>query len=117
MKQNNHIDLVEFPASSPEELEAVAQFFSSVFGWQFKNWADTYRDTHDSGVAAGINASTTKEQTMPLAVIYVENLEATETQITKSGGKLTHPIAPFPGGRRFTFTDPAGNQMAVWSDK
>jgi predicted enzyme related to lactoylglutathione lyase len=117
MSQNNHITLIEFPASSSEELETVAQFFNNVFDWQFKNWANTYRDTPDSGVTAGINASTTKEQTMPLAVIYVEDLEATEAKITKSGGKLTHPITPFPGGRRFAFTDPAGNQLAVWSDK
>lgn len=117
MKQNNQIDLVEFPASSPEELKTVAQFFNSVFGWEFKNWDKIYHDTHDSGVTAGINASTTKEQTMPLAVIYVEDLEAIEAKIVKSGGKLTHPVTPFPGGRRFAFTDPAGNQLAVWSDK
>jgi predicted enzyme related to lactoylglutathione lyase len=117
MKQNNHIDLVEFPASSPEELESVAQFFNRVFGWQFKNWDKTYHDTHDSGVTTGINASTTKEQTMPLVVIYVEDLEAIGTKIIKSGGKLTHPITSFPGGRRFAFTDTAGNQLAAWSDK
>ena len=60
MSTNNHIDLIEFPAASPDELQAVTQFFSEVFGWQFKNWDETYHDTHDSGVAAGVNASTTK---------------------------------------------------------
>jgi len=116
MSINNQIDLVEFPAASPDELEAVTQFFAAVFGWRFKDWGETYRDTQDSGVAAGVNASTTKEQTMPLAVIYADNLEATKDKITNAGGIITHPITSFPGGRRFAFTDPAGNQLAVWSD-
>jgi uncharacterized protein len=117
MSTNNHIDLVEFPASSAEETQAVSKFFSAVFGWQFKEWGNTYSDTHDSGVAAAVNGSQTKEQTMPLAVIYAEDLEATEATIVREGGAITHAISAFPGGRRFAFTDPAGNQLAVWSDK
>lgn len=117
MRKNNQIDLVEFPASSPDELKAVSQFFTSVFGWQFKQWDKTYFDTHDSGIGAGVNASTTKEQVAPLTVIYADDLETTKDKVIKAGGKVTHPITAFPGGRRFAFTDPAGNQLAVWSDK
>lgn len=117
MSTNNHIDLVEFPASSPEEVKAVRTFFADVFGWQFKNWGDDYADTHDSGVAAGINGNEAKEQTAPLAVIYVEDLEGTKDHVVNAGGKVTHDITAFPGGRRFAFTDPAGNQLAAWSDK
>lgn len=117
MSTNNHIDLVEFPASSPEEVKAVSAFFADVFGWQFKEWGPEYSDTHDSGVAAGINGSTTKEQSAPLTVIYAEELEATKDKIVAAGGTVTHDISAFPGGRRFAFTDPAGNQLAVWSDK
>lgn len=117
MSTNNQIDLVEFPASSPDELKAVSQFFTNVFGWQFKQWDETYFDTPDSGAAAGINASTTKEQTTPLTVIYVDDLEMTKDKVIKAGGNITHPITAFPGGRRFAFTDPAGNQLGVWSDK
>ena len=117
MSKNNQIDLIEFPFASPEELKTVSRFFNTVFGWQFKEWGDTYYDTHHSGVTAGLNASTTKEQTMPLAVIYADDLEATKDKVVKAGDKVTHPITAFPGGRRFAFTDPAGNQLAVWSDK
>ncbi len=117
MSKNYQIDLVEFPAESPEELKKVTKFLNSVFGWNFKQWGDDYSDTHDSGVTAGVNGTTTKEQTMPLTVIYAEALEATKDKIVAAGGKITHEISSFPGGRRFAFTDPAGNQLAIWSDK
>jgi predicted enzyme related to lactoylglutathione lyase len=117
MSKNYQIDLVEFPAASAEELKAVTKFFNSVFGWSFKEWGDDYNDTHDSGVTAGVNSGPEKEQTMPLAVIYAEALEATKDKVVAAGGKVTHEISSFPGGRRFAFTDPAGNQLAVWSDK
>ena len=32
-KINNHIDYVEFPAKSVEELGKVKDFLSAVFGW------------------------------------------------------------------------------------
>jgi predicted enzyme related to lactoylglutathione lyase len=114
MSTNNHIDLIELPASSPEEVKAVATFMSDVFGWQFKEWGSEYSDTQDSGVAVGVNGTTTKEQAAPLAVIYTEDLEATKDKIVTAGGKITHDISDFPGGRRFAFTDPAGNQLAAW---
>jgi uncharacterized protein len=114
---HHQIDLVEFPASSPEEAKAVSVFFATAFGWEFKEWGPEYLDTHDSGVVAGINGGSTKEQTMPLAVVYSDDLEATEGRVEAAGGEVTHPITAFPGGRRFAFTDPAGNQLAVWSDK
>jgi len=117
MSKNNQIDLIEFPASSPDEVKAVNKFFNQVFGWNFKEWDETYHDTHDSGVTAGVNGSSTKEQAMPLAVIYAEDLGVTKDKIVKAGGIITHDITAFPGGKRFAFTDPAGNQLAVWSDK
>jgi predicted enzyme related to lactoylglutathione lyase len=117
MRKDNQIDLIEFPASSPEQVKVISRFFNQAFGWKFKEWGETYHDSHDSGVTAGVNGSTAKEQTMPLTVIYAENLEATKGKVVKAGGKITHEITSFPGGRRFAFTDPTGNQLAVWSDK
>jgi predicted enzyme related to lactoylglutathione lyase len=117
MPQHNHIDLIEFPAKSGEEVQQTKQFFSQAFGWKFQEYGPDYADTHDSGTTAGINGSTTKEQNAPLAVIYSEDLEATKETIVKAGGEITHDITPFPGGRRFAFREPSGNQLAVWSDK
>jgi predicted enzyme related to lactoylglutathione lyase len=115
MSTNNHIDLVEFPANSPEELKATTDFFSTVFGWNFKDWGGLYSDTPDSGLTSGVIA-TDDRPTMPLAVIYVNDLEATKEHVIQAGGKIIHDIAPFPGGRRFMFSDPAGHELAAWSE-
>ena len=38
-----------------------------------------------------------------------------EAKIKASGGTIVKPIFSFPGGRRFHFTDPNGNELSVWS--
>lgn len=59
----------------------------------------------------------TTERGSALIVIYSEDLEATEAKIVAAGGTVVKPIFAFPGGRRFHFTEPSGNELAVWSDK
>lgn len=114
--KNNHIDLIEFPAHSPEEVKKTSAFLTEVFGWTFKDWGGMYADTHDSGVAAGINGTDpSMRQSMPLAVIYATDLEATRERVIKAGGVIMHDITAFPGGRRFQFKEPSGNELAVWS--
>ncbi|MFS8131258.1 MAG: VOC family protein [Candidatus Dojkabacteria bacterium] len=114
MSKNNQTDLIEFPAKSPEELKAITTFFSKVFGWNFKEYGTEYSDTQGSGLTFGVNASENNKQSMPLAVIYAENLEETKANVIDAGGKIIADIYSFPGGRRFHFTDPAQNEFAVW---
>lgn len=52
----------------------------------------------------------------PLPVLYSERLEETLTAVENAGGTIVKPIFSFPGGRQFHFVDPAGNEMAVWSE-
>jgi predicted enzyme related to lactoylglutathione lyase len=115
MTTPNTIDLVEFPADSPEALQQNVAFFSSVFGWTYKDWGGTYSDTADSGLTSGVNAAEQGRPTMPLAVIYVTDLDETKANIIKAGGTIVQDIYAFPGGRRFHFADPAGNELAAWS--
>ena len=115
MSQPNHIDLIEFPASSTDELQVTKQFFSQAFGWKFQAWGDDYADTKDSGVTSGLIADADSRGTMPLAVIYVADLEAAQQKIITAGGTITKEVYSFPGGRRFHFKDPAGNELAAWS--
>jgi len=49
-------------------------------------------------------------------VIYAAALEATEAKIKQAGGKIVRATYAFPGGRRFHFNDPSGNELAVWTD-
>ncbi len=37
-------------------------------------------------------------------------------QIENAGGIIINPIFSFPDGHRFHFSDPNGNEFAIWSD-
>jgi predicted enzyme related to lactoylglutathione lyase len=116
MPTHNQIDLVEFPAADAATLAATRGFYESAFEWSFTDYGE-YLDTSDSGVVAGINAiADANLQRMPMAVVYVTDLEAARDRVTSAGGRILHDIYSFPGGRRFHFADPAGNELAVWSD-
>lgn len=114
MATPNKIDLIEFPVKSSKQLKATQSFFSGVFGWKYTDWGEDYSDTTDSGASSGINAD--GGASMPLTVIYVADLEKTKKLVVEHGGKVIADIYSFPGGRRFHFTEPSGNELAVWSE-
>ncbi|MEZ4180159.1 MAG: VOC family protein [Candidatus Doudnabacteria bacterium] len=86
MPQHNKIDLIEFPVKTVAELKQTRNFFSQVFGWKYNEWGEDYSDTMDSGTGSGINAD--HKLSMPLTVLYSEDLEQTKELIIKNGGKI-----------------------------
>ncbi|MBU0768570.1 MAG: VOC family protein [Proteobacteria bacterium] len=112
----NCFDFIEFPAKSIEDLNQSKAFYINVFSWSYKDWGDDYSDTKSSGLGSGINADPSHRPLYPLAVIYTTELEAVRAKVLAAKGKITRDIFSFPGGRRFHFSDPAGNELAVWSD-
>jgi predicted enzyme related to lactoylglutathione lyase len=117
MSNNNKIDFIELPVGSPEEVAAGKEFFGSVFGWSFRDWGDDYVDTEDSGVPSGFNADPGHKPAKPLPVVHVADVEAARQKVVAAGGKVTKQVFSFPGGKRFHFTDPAGNEWAAWSEQ
>ena len=115
--RENRIDYVEFPAPSKESHAAAKQFYSNVFGWSYQSWGDDYSDTKDSGISSGISSASEQRTAKPLVVLYSADLEATLARVVKAGGEISKTIISFPGGRRFHYVDPAGNEMGVWSEK
>ena len=113
----NCIDFIEFPAKEIGCLTKAKDFYKKVFNWSYQDWGDDYSDTQSSGVGSGINADPGHRPSCPLAVIYTPDLEAVREKVIKSNGVITREIFSFPGGRRFHFLDPAGNELAVWSDQ
>jgi uncharacterized protein len=107
---NLKIAYLELPA---QQLAASKTFYANLFGWTFQDYGPTYAAFSGSGTEGGLNADPSGRTKAPLAVIQSEDLEQTEQSILKAGGKITLPIFSFPGGRRFHFTDPAGNELAV----
>jgi predicted enzyme related to lactoylglutathione lyase len=112
MRKTGKIDYLELPAGSGS-FDRVKAFYAAAFGWSFQDFGPTYA-AFDEGLEGGFatEAATPK----PLPILYSEDLEATQKQVEESGGMITAPLFAFPGGRRFHFTDPAGNELAVWSE-
>lgn len=117
MDKHEKINYVEFPA---KDIEAVKKFFIKAFGWSFTDYGPDYTSFSNEGLDGGffksdLNSSTEKGSV--LIVFYSEELEKTQSKIENAGGTILKPIYAFPGGRRFHFTDPNGNEYAVWSEK
>ncbi|MCZ4279613.1 VOC family protein [Kiloniella laminariae] len=114
--QNNSINYIEFPMV---KLDETKSFYSKAFGWRFTDWGPDYLSFDGAGIDGGFNREDKVPVNAPgvLVVLYAEDLEKTGTAISAAGGKIIKPAYGFPGGRRFHFTDPNGNQLAVWSEK
>ncbi|WP_445381207.1 VOC family protein [Robiginitalea sp. IMCC43444] len=112
--QNNHIDYIEFKAL---DLEKTKAFYSSVFEWKFTDYGPAYTSFEGSGVAGGFELSEKPVVNGALIVLYHENLKAVMDKVEAGGGSITKDIFTFPGGKRFHFQDPSGNELAVWTDK
>ncbi|NOX91386.1 MAG: VOC family protein [Gammaproteobacteria bacterium] len=115
MNKHEKINYLEFPA---RDIEATKAFFSSVFGWRFEDYGPEYVAFLDAGMDGGFFKSELTVSTSngsALMVFYSDNLEQTLSKITAAGGTVIKPVFTFPGGRRFHFGDPNGNEFAVWS--
>ena len=117
MNEHEKINYVEFPA---KDIEVTKTFFSTVFGWSFVDYGPEYIAFSNEGLDGGFLKAELKSSTnngSALIVFYSNNLKATQEKIEKSNGVIIKNIYSFPGGHRFHFTDPNGNEFAVWSDK
>lgn len=117
MPDHEKIDYVEFPAV---DLEKTKEFFGRAFGWTFEDYGPTYTAFADQGLDGGFYQSELHSQADKggaLIVFYSEDIDVTLQKVTAAGGKINKPIFSFPGGRRFHFTEPSGNEFGVWSDK
>jgi uncharacterized protein len=110
---DRRIDYVEFPALDATRSK---EFYAAVFGWTFEDYGPDYTSFHDGRLAGGFAADPVGRPAKPLVVIYAADLEAAQQAVERGGGTITRAIFAFPGGRRFHFTDPGGNELAVWSE-
>ena len=117
MAQADHdrrIDYIEFGAT---DVARTKQFYQQVFGWKFEDYGPDYTSFQDGRLAGGFTKDAAVRPAIPLVVIYATRLEDTEAKIKKAGGEIVRQTYSFPGGRRFHFSDPSGNELAVWTDK
>ncbi len=113
-EQDRRIDYIELPS---RDIEATKAFYSEVFGWKFKDYGPEYTSFDDGRLGGGFYATPSVRAGGPLVVLYAVDLEAVEEAIVEAGGTIIRQAFDFPGGRRFHFTDPSGNELGVWSEQ
>ncbi|GAB2678373.1 VOC family protein [Aliiglaciecola sp. 3_MG-2023] len=116
MNTHEKLNYVEFAA---KDLNGTKQFFESVFNWKFVDYGPDYTSFSDQGLDGGFykaDLCNLSEKGGALLVFYSANIEQTLTKIKVNNGRITRPIFSFPGGRRFHFEEPSGNEFAVWSE-
>ena len=117
MNIHEKINYVEYPAA---DLNATKAFFTQAFGWSFVDYGPDYCAFSGQGLDGGFYKAPMASkvaQGAALVVFYSDDLEATQAKVEASGGEINKAIFSFPGGRRFHFVEPSGNEFAVWSDK
>lgn len=114
MKYKHHqLQYAEFLSA---DLNAAKAFYSQVFGWHFTDYGAGYTDFEGDHFDGGFAIGTPLNGSI-LLIIYSGHLEKTRDRVLAANGQITQEIFSFPGGRRFHFSDPDGNELAVWSDQ
>jgi predicted enzyme related to lactoylglutathione lyase len=115
MRQDGRVDYFEMAGGT--DLEAVKRFYADAFGWAFTDYGPAYAGVDNAGLDGGFQADAAEAAPAPLVILYADDLDAMADRVTAAGGVILRPAYAFPGGRRFHFRDPAGNELAVWSEK
>ena len=109
-KKMARLNYVELPV---RDISAARSFYEKAFGWSMTEFGPTYAATTSGDTDVGLQADAAEASKAPLPVIEVEDLETALERVRSSGGQIVRPIFAFPGGRRFHFLDPGGNEVAV----
>jgi predicted enzyme related to lactoylglutathione lyase len=107
------IDYVEFQVT---DIPSTKHFYGDLFGWTFDDFGEGYTAFNHGAGNGGFEKVDDVSRGGPLVVLYTDDLEAKQQDVRDAGGQIVKETFAFPGGRRFHFTDPSGNELAVWSD-
>lgn len=99
------------------DLEQTKEFYNKAFGWTFQDYGAEYVAITNGGIDGGFYLTKSKIVNGALIVLYHIDLDQIKSIIISSGGLISKDVFSFPGGKRFHFLDPSGNELAVWSDK
>jgi predicted enzyme related to lactoylglutathione lyase len=111
----NKINYLEIPA---KDLKLTKKFFTQAFEWEFIDYGEEYSAFTNAGIDGGFyqaDLTVSTKNGSPLIVLLSQDLQLTQEKIIAAKGKIIKDIFSFPGGERFHFTDPSGNEYAVWS--
>ena len=114
MHNHHAIDYVEFTVT---DLAEAKRFYTAAFGWTFNDYGPQYAGIRgNDGEVGGLHQTPHLRSGGPLVILYSHDLGASLSAVKAAGGIIVQEPFSFPGGRRFHFTDPSGNELAVWSE-
>ncbi len=113
MRVDGRVDYFELAGG---DLAATRTFYGKAFGWTFVDYGPSYAAVDNAGLDGGFQSDATEQSAAPLVILYAADLDAMAVRVAAAGGVIVRPIYAFPGGRRFHFRDPAGSELAVWSE-
>lgn len=114
MHTHHAIDYIEFTVGDMAEAK---RFYADAFGWTFADYGPDYAGIQgEDGEVGGLSRADEPRQGGPLVILYSDDLEASLAAVRAAGGSIVKEPFAFPGGRRFHFADPSGNELAVWSE-
>lgn len=111
---SGRIAYIELPVA---DSTVSAAFFTAAFGWDMVRFGPSYAATVGHGTDMGLDAGHADAPQIPLPGIRVGNLESALAAVRAAGGVITRPIFAFPGGRRFQFREPGGNELAAFVEE
>jgi uncharacterized protein len=111
---DRRVDYLELAAT---DLDATRRFYGEAFGWKFTDYGPDYTAFEDGRLSGGFFRADAARSGTVLIVVFAVDLAAAEQRVRAAGGTIVKPVFDFPGGRRFHFADPSGNELAVWSDR
>jgi hypothetical protein len=108
------IDYIEITVT---DIPQAKRFYGAAFGWSFNDYGPDYAGIRGQGrEVGGFRKDAHVRAGGPLIVLYSRTLDDTITKVKRAGGRIVKEPFSFPGGRRFHFSDPSGNELAVWSE-
>ncbi len=111
---HHSIDYIEI---AMRDVADAKRFYTQAFGWRFNDYGPDYAGIQGGGrEVGGFRKDANVTPGGPLIVLYSRDLTATLGAVREAGGRIVKEPFSFPGGRRFQFTDPSGNELAVWSE-
>ena len=111
---HHEINYIELAVTDMDESK---NFYAAAFDWAFNDYGPDYSGIRKQvGEAGGLRLEAEVSTGGPLVILYSKDLDATVARVRDAGGRITQEPFEFPGGRRFQFLDPSGNELAVWSE-
>ena len=115
LHRHHSVDYIEIPVV---DVAAAKRFYGSAFGWTFNDYGPDYAGIQDPRRAAEVGGLAKTDSVRPggpLVLLFSGDLDASVKAVVESGGSIVNGPYEFPGGRRFEFSDPSGNELGVWA--